>query len=313
MSKTWRESKEVNDALKRFQDFNPKSIEPLMDEYGIQHQRVVDENGMVKFFASQFLFVPTLANLNKIGTVEDIKKFYKMNSNGFRSDEFRIDHGDKKHAVFAGCSVTSGEGMPEQFLWSKKVYEKINSDEEYSGYFNIAAPGFTSMEIISQIFSYIKKYGNPNDIFIAFPDIEREYVNLTKFSFFNSSNDYDPMKQIDRDRVDFLLVGMMKALEVYCKSNKINLHAFIWSNFAWGAKLSDHRPDPRMDFDWVSTFDHKRDTAEHVNNFINNYNKNDKYYNFLEKALDDQHFGIAFQDFYYNFAYDMYQNSKKML
>ena len=54
---------------------------------------------------------------------------YKINSHGYRCDEFTTNH-KGKHVLFSGCSNTYGVGLKKEEVWAYKVYNKINKTEE---------------------------------------------------------------------------------------------------------------------------------------------------------------------------------------
>ena len=100
---------------------------------------------------------------------------FNINSDFFRSDEFKTAH-DGKHILFSGCSVTYGVGLYTKELWSHLLYNKIKNKEKVSGYYNLGTPGTGVFDIVFNIFKYIKNYGNPDVIFIDLPDLSRFYA-----------------------------------------------------------------------------------------------------------------------------------------
>lgn len=138
-----------------------------------------------------------------IGGVE-----YKLNSLGFRSDEFTETH-EGKHVLFMGCSVTYGTGVPLNKTWSKLVYDEFSKHESLSGYFNLSYPGAASTEIIFNAMKYIKKYGKPQEIYFMIPEVMRG-VHFEKSSAVLHS------------------IQMYTMFEQYCKDNSISLVSFTW-------------------------------------------------------------------------------------
>lgn len=144
--------------------------------------------------------------LKKMG--QDTSFLYgRPNSYGLRADEFIKDHSGK-HILFAGCSVTFGEGLPEDYIWPRLVYNAISKTEELSGYFNISINGATHIEIMDQISQYIKDFGNPDTIFVNFPDTER----MLSAHF--------PKDDVNR------VLPRYKDLELYCSNHSIKLVSF---------------------------------------------------------------------------------------
>lgn len=236
-------------------------------------------------------------NLKKYGL--DAYDMFSVNSSGLRCDEFKTDH-DGAHILFAGCSITFGDGMLEEYTWAKKTYDKITNTTPTSGYYNVAVPGFNHSEIYSQIFKYIERYGNPDYLFINWPDLRR----LVDFG-------------ISKEALTVTVHAMQTALELYCKSNNIKLIAFSWDT----RTCSDHSEDDENPSDILYMFNadprdrisygfyrwSSEDRARHMMKFEQD-NKNHKYKNFFMRAFDVVHPGIAEHDFYADFAYKIWKD-----
>ena len=219
-----------------------------------------------------------------------------LNSKNFRCEEFGTNQ-NKEHLLFSGCSTTFGYGLEEDELWSKKLYKKIKKDKEVSGYFNLAMPGIGCLEIVANIFKYINKFGNPNAIFIALPDVYRDYVEiktavkdkspeyLVRHAIYDNSI-YDKSSEICKINTFHYLLF----LETYCKSNNIKLYIFSW----------DHK-FPKMDLDRFFIFSEK--------SFIDFFKKNSNHYLTEKYAItsrDDHHVGTAYHDFWCDSFYNIY-------
>ena len=50
---------------------------------------------------------------------------YRLNSNGFRSDHFKKLDTSNINILFAGCSFTFGEGLPEEYTWPRLLENNI--------------------------------------------------------------------------------------------------------------------------------------------------------------------------------------------
>lgn len=174
-----------------------------------------------------------------------------LNSNGFRSPEF------KKNVEFliAGCSVTFGIGLPIEKIW----HEILLSKSEYS-YASVAFEGDSIGNQIQKIFSYINKFGNPKNILLLLPELNRikifnkpdsfvchaykfsksdikHYVNVYKsISFVNSNHENEKYfkKPIDSEMIIPQEMAHMYAaqsinmLETYCYNLGINLIYGTW-------------------------------------------------------------------------------------
>jgi len=173
---------------------------------------------------------------------------FPINSNFFRSDEFKDKH-EGKHILFSGCSVTYGIGLYTKETWSYLLYDKIKKNEKVSGYYNLGTPGTSIFDIVFNVFKYIKKYGNPDVIFIDLPDLNRFYALLDSFN-----GPFKWQDKIEGNPLDFIKNNFFHAsqkpnagenfsfvyekliytyqylsmLETYCKNNNIKLFLFSY-------------------------------------------------------------------------------------
>jgi hypothetical protein len=88
---------------------------------------------------------------------------YKLNSLGYRGPEIK-----KAPVVFAGCSITFGVGVPYDGIWSTVVGEELGKD-----YINLGVPGWSIQAIVDNLFKYFYTHGNPETLFVVFPDFHR--------------------------------------------------------------------------------------------------------------------------------------------
>lgn len=95
---------------------------------------------------------------------------YDLNSYGYRSAEFI----KSPKMIAAGCSMTYGEGVPEEARWGNFLAEKLDASKNYV---NLGIRGASVGQIVLNIFAYIEKYGKPEYLFCVFPNLERiEFV-----------------------------------------------------------------------------------------------------------------------------------------
>ena len=211
---------------------------------------------------------------------EEINNYY------FRSDNFKKNN-DKRHILFNGCSNTFGLGLYKNEMWSKIVYDKINSN---SGYFNLSVPGTGIIDQITNFFKYFNIYGNPNVIFFNIPNLERFYTYKNNVVI-NSEYDNKSLPILQLISYQYYLM-----LEQYCKSHNIKLFSFSWSleteNF--------------MSFYFKDTFYkiHNNNMYEKIYEYKNKSNKD-----FLITARDGSHFGIGYNLYWANFIYNKYLES----
>lgn len=236
----------------------------------------------------------------------DLVNFYKINSMGFRSDEFTDKH-DGQHILFAGCSMTFGDGIPLQYLWAHKLYSKIKAEHGASGYFNIASNGASVGVIIENTYKYIKKYGKPDYVFMLLPDLQR------------TMNSY---AEDDRDQGFREQLSLYLALSDLCIAYGINLIVMSWEisvnikkdvieNYKFYSqgevKNAWYLPEYR---DTIPQF-HKLDFPEYkdeVRRYVaDNFDTHEAGL-FLDLAWDDAHPGIAEHEFWYNKFYEKYMD-----
>lgn len=107
-----------------------------------------------------------LATLGEVGDTN----VYHLNSYGYRSPEF-FSGAD---FIAAGCSMTFGEGVPEEATWGRFLSSSLGLEDSY---INLGIRGGTIGQTTLNVFAYIKKYGAPKYLFCLFPDINRmEFV-----------------------------------------------------------------------------------------------------------------------------------------
>jgi hypothetical protein len=301
--KAWNEDKDLKDTLKAYREYDNQDIKKEMEEFGLTSELSFkpDMSILNNFNLWAYSYEKTKENMQKLFPGYDMRYFYKLNSSQLRCDEFTTEH-DGKHVVFAGCSMTAGEGIPENKLWTKKLYNRLSQDHKMSGYFNIAFPGATIMEVVIQIFKYIKLYGNPEILFVNLPDIDREYVNISSTNI--KEVDRNPIDNVKVSKVNYLSIGMYMSLVEYCRSNGIKLYAYSWSTKEMSQRFIHFELDPRDYFDNFHVFTGE-DIWKHSHAYTEAH-KQDIWEKYYFQALDESHAGVALQDFFYHFIYNIY-------
>ncbi len=242
-----------------------------------------------------------------------------LNSQNFRSDEFKKEH-DGKHILFAGCSVTYGTGLYSKEIWPYLVYNKIKEKEKVSGYYNISLPAISTFQIVADIFRYINNYSKPDVIFLNLPDVCRFYtvienivsqetewkdkISLNKMENFEYFKDkYFHSVMPFQNTIDSAIVyekfiyiyQYLLMLETFCKMNNIQLFIFSWSpamaNFlnSNAVELDSVYKTTWPSPDWIQSYKMK--------------NKEDKFY---LVARDKIHYGTAYHSFWSTEVYDFY-------
>lgn len=255
-------------------------------------------------------FGKAITNIKKVFPEYNLNNLYLFNSTGLRCDEFTKTH-NGLHVLFAGCSVTSGEGLFLEDSWSYKVYAEISKNKKTSGYFNIAFPGASYMDILNQIFVYVSIYGMPDIIFINFPEIQREYPYMSTKSLFTKIDQTtmdDPKTILNTDRINLLIYNYYQALVQICKKTNSKLYSFSWDSMPHG-KTFFFNFDPREHFDNFYRIDFDK-MQNYLFEFEQN-NKNHQLKDFFLFGFDEEHPGIAMHDFYYKFIYEIYQKDLK--
>lgn len=232
-------------------------IKKNCDEYGIEYSRLLDTNTSI-----------------------------------LRSDEFISKH-IGKHILFAGCSLTFGDGLPKEYTWPYIVYDSISKTEPTSGYFNVGRPGASNLWIILQIFKYINIYGMPDIIFINFPDSDREIAD-----------DYTG------HRIQVVPAVAYNFLHKMVSDAGSRIISFSWdarANVGYEGYLKLESYDARP---WMKDFYQYRVDSqyEYIYNFCEQ-NKNNKDI-FLNKfslyAMDNAHPGSSYHSFFADLALDAY-------
>lgn len=158
-----------------------------------------------------------------VGTEDSVDKL------NLRDDSFTSEHGDKKHALFAGCSMTWGTGLEKGERWVDLVYNNINKNNEYSGLFNIGQEGDGLQNQVGYIFDYCTKYGVPDIIFFNVPDFWRLIIKDGVYRVY--AGEYSEYVQ---DSVANLVISIGKhyytLLDNFCKINSIKLISICWDD-----------------------------------------------------------------------------------
>lgn len=206
---------------------------------------------------------------------------YRENKHGFRGDPFTSD----TEMIFVGCSMTYGTGIPdEDLLWGNILAKKLKLKAS-----SIAKPGASIYQLVSMIFQYISDYGAPKCIYALFPGFYRIRVPIdgnilssnqgAEAHTYDNSVDGFPKHyyttlhlENDDERVKFskkphlaeevisldlaaeLNVNSLRMLELYCKTNGIQL---AWTSWELGyANFLSSLPD-ELKFDYFFNANHQ--------------------------------------------------------
>jgi hypothetical protein len=249
---------------------------------------------LAKVNFSKLSLFKTFNVLKDLGLDRDT--FYNLNSLGLRSDEFITKH-DGLHVLFAGCSITAGEGIPVEYTWPNLVHQYISKNEKTSGYFNVAKPGATMIDIITQIRQYINLYGKPDVLFFNIPDFEREHKIIYK-----DKDTSEIMSEILKLQLGY---GVYELFSRYCDANGIKLFSFTWDHP--DETIWDYPFNPIMDFSNLYMYA-ARDRDEY---FFKYHDVDMPYPEYRYTAFDGAHPGFAAHAFYADFIYKKYENWKR--
>jgi hypothetical protein len=211
---------------------------------------------------------------------------YYVNKQGFRCEDLTKDH-TGTHILFSGCSVTFGEGVDYDKTWSYKLYKELNARMQTSGYFNVSVPGASITDIIINTIKYCKEFGNPEYIFLSFPNIERDY----KYSI------QDNKELIIKKIFDYYLM-----LDQYCKSNNIKLFSFSW---AYGVFRSNVFKIDEFLFKYFDSYYQVDAQKFKIDMFVSSASEKDFF------AEDGHHPGNSAHDAWHTFLFEKYLGAKK--
>lgn len=149
----------------------------------------VHEFGPFKEFSETFMPFKSdrMTGVNQY-TADDHNDYY-INKNGYRG----ILDSDSE-ILGAGCSITFGIGVPEEWIWTNILGKKNHQSITNLGY-----PGASIEKICNSIISYVATKKRPKKIFCFFPSLFR--------SFFVYDVDYYSLVQKETKQIDNLHIN----------------------------------------------------------------------------------------------------------
>ncbi len=219
------------------------------------------------------------------------KVFYELNNDFHRSESFSTLDKNKTNVLFAGCSVTFGEYLPEGYAWPSHVYNYMKDNFSDLGEFHVLSyPGGTASKIVSNIFKYLKNYGKPDYIMVLLPDMFRYYGPHNDGSGFAPSITYATGVELADNMTPFK--GMYefqshyRMLDSVCELLGITLFGTSWDTLA-NQKMIDLNFKTYRDMPKENLIE----KAKHLD--LNDYSYYDD--SFLISAADDRHPGLITQ------------------
>lgn len=194
-----------------------------------------------------------------------MKVKYKINSNGYRSEEF----GMNQEVLVLGCSQTFGQGLPEEFTWAKVFADSIGKS-----YAKLAQPGDSAQAQVHKAFKYFEEFGNPEIIIASFPStrLEIPYIpkkigsklSLSQTEFKQECQIqqiflYDELEKFSKiphspEEVLPIEVGLfysftfVQLLQQYCRSHKIKLIWNMWDDELFFEYVIKNSPEALRDY-----------------------------------------------------------------
>lgn len=159
---------------------------------------------------------------------------YVYNSDGLRSIEFST----KPEIVALGCSITLGQGLPQDLRWADLLSKRIDTPIG-----NISYSGAAINKDISSLFGMMHQYGyKPKTVIANFANFERFYFidghgNGFKDWYANhkskktrASVPWDYEEILPYELVYYNNLDHIKMLEAFCDLAGVNLIWSTWSN-----------------------------------------------------------------------------------
>lgn len=146
--------------------------------------------------------------------------------------------------LFAGCSVTAGEALQEEDMYTRKVAKEISKihNKDVSSD-NVAVPGASVARSFDQCFQYFETHGNPDYVFLFLPDSDRDSTTIRSKAF--------------------VYLRMYHHLKVYCNSHNIKLYISTWAvdinetgkSIVPSGIREKFKLPPKKGFDWDPTIE----------------------------------------------------------
>lgn len=221
------------------------------------------------------------------------KADFKLNNYGHRSSNFNKLDSTKINILFAGCSETFGEGLPEKHSWPHYVINEIKKEIHNLGPDQILSfPGGSLSKIVRNIFKYVEMFGAPNFIIVYLPDIFRadKYDELKKIWSTETVYDFEKgkikerFKDINMNELLKSYMDIYNLLRIFCKANNITLMSSSWNN---GVNIAMSRiyPETFREFSFDSVLDYFK-SKEFDNQYFSSLDPD-----FAHFAADSMHSG----------------------
>ena len=238
---------------------------------------------------------------------------YYLNNYAHRSDDFEKLDKDKYNILFSGCSATFGDGLPDQFRWSKILYNDLDIKNK-GPYQCLSFLGGGADKIVGNIMKYCYKFGNPDVICVLFNDFTRhvEYVekensfrSKINLEFDNKENKATITSDVNPYNLFIQTQNYIKILEIYCHMNNIKLfYSCIDSNTSEALSNIELK-----NFDGIDLYKLIR-LSKNLSNYPEYSKIEKKYHKYFLRARDNKHDGIINNFLYKTFFLNKFKETR---
>ena len=178
---------------------------------------------------------------------------YVINRNGFRSQHFQNFKPDDLNILFAGCSITHGTALPDEYVWRSILTEKVKTlhpDRNVEAY-SVAIGGASIPLIFKNTLAFLRQYPEVDYVFILFPgfdrasmidsDVYRGTPGFKKVNYVSPDENVFKIPNIKKHALNYVpenamhvMLPMIKAIEDICALNGTKLAWGSWIPFDHG-------------------------------------------------------------------------------
>ena len=214
-----------------------------------------------------------------------------------RSEDFSVLDNSKTNILFAGCSVTFGEGLPESHSWPDYVLTKLRSEGWDLGPRQVLSfLGGTTDKIVRNVFRYIDQFGKPDYILLLLPDFfrinsydkENFYYQIKMTYDFEKQEPFPEFSHINFYDMFTSYKVYYEFLSIFCRVNGIKLLAGSWYSHSVTA-MKKSGDNAFIDFSYQSVIEYQK--SEHFDKEY--FYKLDE--DFAAEAVDGLHPGAISQ------------------
>jgi hypothetical protein len=296
--------------IKKAEIFKLTSMEPsnLTDNFKIDHSLILtNDDGYTSYIS--------LNEKNKNPEV-----VYKLNKDGFRTENFKKLDNKAFNVLASGCSCTYGQGVPQEYSWSQTLAKKLQMKlPKPLKMHNLGVMGASVHLTIKNAMAFIREYGAPDEIYLLLPPDSRKLVYVDRIKNFKSmvmssagykkifdGNDpetkrfYESHSEEESYLLSITLIGLF---EDFCSSNNIKL---IWTSYAQSA---DEDLYDKVGFKFYKKYTIDDCDDYHDQGCIDKMPKNIESISHWEIGADDEHPGVWWHTEVAKMFYDLGRQS----